>query len=140
MRLARRAGELLGRRGAALAFLAFVDAVFALSLATAPAEVADSGTYAYLASAAPLWVWAVPWAVVAVLCALYSVRERDRPAYVAAVALKVGWGSIYLTGWACGEIPRGYVPAAVWLAFAAFVYLLAGWPDHVRKPPWAPKS
>lgn len=122
----------IGRRGASLAFFALVDLIYAYALAWAPLQTAQ-GSYAFLGTILPLWAWAVPWAVVGVLCAFQAVSAEDRVAFAAASALSVGWSVLHLTGWMVGAIPRGFVTAAVWAGFAAFVQVIAGWAEPVRE-------
>jgi hypothetical protein len=129
--LGRRIRARLGRRGASLLFFAFLDLAFALIMATTT-DPSTSAGYAFLSRIAPLWVWAVPWAVVGLLCLAYSIAEHDRPAFIAVSALKVGWGVLYLAGWLWGEIDRGYVAAVIWGAFAGFVQVIAGWAERPR--------
>jgi hypothetical protein len=122
----------IGRRGASLAFFALVDLIYASALAWAPPQTAQ-GSYAFLGTILPLWAWAVPWALVGLLCALQTFSSEDRPAFTAASALSVGWSVLHLTGWMVGVIPRGFVTAAVWAGFAAFVQVIAGWPEVSRE-------
>lgn len=122
----------LGRRGASLLFFALVDLVYATALGFAPTQTARSSSYAFLASILPLWAWALPWGVVGLLCVYYALRAEDRVAFAAVSALSVGWSVLNLAGWMLGEIPRGFVTAAVWAAFAAFCQMIAGWPERAR--------
>jgi hypothetical protein len=57
---------------------------------------------------------------------VFAFATRDTAAFMAAVGLKVGWGLPAFFGWTSGRVPLGYVSAVIWLAFAAFVYLIAG--------------
>ncbi|MGW4476814.1 hypothetical protein ACWENQ_44785 [Nonomuraea sp. NPDC004354] len=129
----RRVLARIGRRGAALLWFALVDVVLAASMAAAPP---DTGAYVFLARILPLWAWAIPWAAVGVLCAVQAFALDDRLAFVAASALKVGWSVLYLAGWLLGEIPHGYIGAAIWLVFAGFVQVIAGWPEPPRLRRW----
>ncbi|MEU4772976.1 hypothetical protein [Micromonospora sp. NPDC023644] len=140
----RRAANALhgrvGRRGSALLAFAALDTAYGLRLATARP---DSNTlYAWLHGPVPLWPWAALWAVVAVVCAGGAVRGKDRVAFVAAISIKVLWCSLYLCGWLLGELPDGWVSAAVWGAFALIVGLIAGWPEPIDsgegRPAWTP--
>ncbi|MET8050539.1 hypothetical protein ABZU75_23365 [Streptosporangium sp. NPDC005286] len=115
----------VGRRGAALLFFALLDLVFAQGLVWAPAETRSSSTYAFLSTILPLWAWAIPWAAVGLVCLVYAFAREDRPAFIAASGLKVGWAALHLAGWLVGEIPRGYLAAAIWLGFAGFVQVIA---------------
>lgn len=124
----------IGRRGAALMFFALLDAVYALSLLLlTPAQINGSETYRFLNSLMPIGGWAASWAAVGVLCAVQALRRSDRAAFAAASALKVVWGLVQLLGWLTGDVSRGYVAASVWLAFAGFVQLIAGWAEPPRR-------
>lgn len=122
----------IGRRGSALLFFALLDLVFAASMVAIPPSAASSPTYAFLATLLPLWAWAIPWATVGAVCLVQAFMAEDRLAFVAASGLKVGWGALHLAGWLLGEIPRGYVAAVIWLAFAGFVAVIASWPEPRR--------
>lgn len=114
----------IGRRGAALLFFALLDLVYCYALLNPPRSTTP--TYAWMETLAPLWVWGAVWGAVGVICLVFAFLEQDTAAFVGAVALKVGWGLLSLFGWVAGAIDRGYVSAVIWLAFAAFVYLIAG--------------
>lgn len=119
----------VGRRGACLLFFALLDFVYAASLSTAPA----SDTYLFLDSLMPLSWWATIWAAVGWTCAIQAFLPSDRIAFAAASALKIVWGLAQLIGWGFDAIPRGYVAATIWLAFAAFVQVISGWPEPSRR-------
>ena len=129
----------VGRRGSALLFFAFLDAVYCYGLLTAPRPLVPF--YKWMAEIMPLGTWAACWGTVGVICLLYAFRQYDTPAFMFAVGLKVGWGLLSFWGWAAGAIDRGYVSAAIWLAFSAFVYLIAGGipaaPPRIRGGWWA---
>lgn len=120
MRLARR----VGRRGTALLFFALLDFVYAVALLTAPRPLTPF--YAWMDQVMPLHMWAGCWAAVGLVCLGFAFAIRDTTAFMAAVGLKVGWGLPALFGWINGAVPLGYISAVIWLAFAAFVYLIAG--------------
>jgi hypothetical protein len=114
----------IGRRGAALLFFTLLDLVYAYALLNPPRPLSEA--YSWPQTLLPLWVWALIWASVGALCLVFAFLPRDTVAFTAAVALKVMWGLIFLIGQAVGGVERGYVSAVIWLAFAAFVYLIAG--------------
>jgi hypothetical protein len=131
----------IGRRGAALLFFTLLDFVYCLSLLTSPRPL--SPLYAWMDTVLPLTVWAVCWGSVGVACLYFAFCAYDTPAFMAAVALKVAWGLNALLGWIDGAVPLGYVSTVIWLAFAAFVYLIAGGipaasPKPARWRPWRP--
>jgi hypothetical protein len=123
----------IGRRGAALLFFVLLDAVYCYGLLTAPRPLVPF--YAWMNHIVPLGLWAAAWGTVGAICLWYAFRLYDTPAFMAAVALKVGWGGLSFFGWIAGTVDRGYVSAVVWLGFAAFVFLIAGGiPAAPRRP------
>lgn len=127
IRLRRR----IGRRGASLLFFALVYFVYATALVCAPPPPGGAG--AFLSTILPMGAWALPWAVSGLLCAVHAFTAEDRAGFTAASALSVGWSVLHLAGWALGEIPRGFVTAVVWLTFAAYAQVIAGWPEPARR-------
>ena len=114
----------IGRRGAALLFFTLLDAVYCVGLLTLPEPLAPF--YVWMSEIIPLTIWAAYWGIVGAVCLLYAFRTYDTPAFMAAVGLKIGWGLLSLFGWIAGAVDRGYISAVIWLAFAAFVFLIAG--------------
>jgi hypothetical protein len=114
----------IGRRGAALMFFAALDTVWCVGLLSLPHPLPP--VYAWMQEILPLWVWASYWGAVALICLFYAFRAYDTPAFVAAISIKVCWGLLSLFGWLSSAIVLGYLSAGIWLAFAAFVYLVAG--------------
>jgi hypothetical protein len=122
----------VGRRGAALLFFVVLDAVYCAGLLTLPHPLAPF--YAWMQTLAPLPAWAAAWGAVGAVCLVFAFRAYDTPAFTAAVTLKVGWGLLSFLGWAIGAVDRGWISAVIWLAFAAFVGLIAGGiPPAVRR-------
>lgn len=134
----RRILRRIGRRGAALLFFTELDLTYAFALLTAPRPLTPFN--AWMDTVLPLSIWAACWATTGLICFGYVFTTRDTPAFMFAVALKVGWGLPALFGWIAGAVPLGYLSAAIWLAFAAFVYLIAGGippaPQSERRWPW----
>lgn len=128
----------LGKRGRVLLFFGCLDVVYAVSL-TAPDEATRTAAlFVWLASIAPLWVWALYWGAVGVVCLWQAFCRRDAIGYTAAIGLKVGWGVVSLGGWVFGGVGRGYVSAAIWLCLAWMVYVISGWaePGDMKGPTW----
>lgn len=114
----------VGRRGAALLFFTLLDLVYCFALLTAPKPLTPQ--YVWMSEIMPLTAWAACWGAVGLICLWFAFRTYDTPAFTAAVSLKVGWGLLSFFGWIAGVVDRGYVSAVIWLAFAAFVALIAG--------------
>lgn len=131
-----------GRRGWALLFFAGLDLIYAFSLVNPDRTAKASPLLTWLATLAPMWVWASLWAAAGLACCWYAFRRNDQWGFTAAMAIKTLWGLACLGGWLVGGVDRGYVSAVVWLAFAALVWDLAGWsePGDRRGPTWTPPS
>lgn len=121
----------VGFRGSALLFFALLDLVYGLSLLAPSRAARRSDTLRFVADIAPLWVWAALWGGVGLVCLWQAFRRHDRAAFTAAMGVKVLWGLVMLGGWLFVDLDRGYVSAAVWLAMAAFVGIIAAWPEPV---------
>ncbi len=114
----------IGRRGAALLFFALLDFVYGFALLTAARPL--TALHAWMDAIMPLTAWAACWWAVGLICLIFAFMTSDTAAFMAAVAIKVAWGMPALFGWMSGKVPLGYLAAVIWLAFAAFVYLIAG--------------
>lgn len=117
-------GQRVGRRGAALLFFTLLDLIYSANLLTQPQPLTPF--YAWMNHVAPLPVWAACWGMVGVICLVHALRTYDTTGFMFAVGLKVAWGLLSFTGWAAGAVDRGWVSGVIWLAFAAFVGLIAG--------------
>lgn len=120
----------VGRRGAALLWFGLLDVVFAFSLFEPQAEAQQAASTKFIADVLPLWVWGVAWLIPGILClTLAFSTHRDKFAFTAAIAIKLVWGTLYLAGWLLVGLPRGWLGSVVWLSLAAFIAILAGWPE-----------
>lgn len=115
-----------GRRGAFLAFLAILDWAYGYSLyeTAAPQRRLDL--------LLPWQAWAVIWLATGAVCAagVFLPAGRDRWSFSAAALLKGAWGALFIRVWLYDSLPRGWVSVIIWLAFAATVLLVSGWPEH----------
>ena len=133
----------VGHRGSALLFFAVLDFVYCYSLLVPSRDARESPTLKFLAAIVPLWAWAIAWGSVGVVCLAKAFRRRDQAAFALAIGIKVLWGLVSLGGWLIGDVDRGYVSAAVWLVFAAFVGIIASWPEPPpgwKERAWTPPS
>ncbi len=122
----------IGRRGTCLVFFAVLDLVYGLSLWRPAPAAAQAPATRLLAAIMPLSWWGALWFVVGVVCLVGAfVHRADRVAFAAAAGIKTLWGTVFLFGWIGAGLERGWVASVVWLAFAAFVMVLAGWPEPV---------
>lgn len=129
----------VGLRGRVLLFFGSLDLIYAVSLIAPDQETRGRAFFVWLASICPLWVWAVLWGGVGLVCLWQAMVRRDRLGFTAAAALKVFWGLACLGSWLFGEVERGYVAAAVWLGLAYLMArVLAPWPEpgDVKGPTW----
>ncbi|MFF0823072.1 hypothetical protein ACFYUR_22145 [Micromonospora haikouensis] len=133
----------VGHRGSALLFFAVLDLVYCHSLLLPSPQARRGELLTFLASMLPLWTWAAAWGAVGALCLVQAFRSRDQAAFAAAIGLKVLWGVVTLGGWVIAGLDRGYVTASVWLVFAAFVGIVASWPEPPhgwKERTWTPPS
>lgn len=129
---------MVGKRGRVLLFFGALDLVYAVSLSS-PDEVSRrTPMLTWLSDIAPLWVWALAWGAVGMVCLWQAFCRRDGIGYASAIGLKIGWGIVSLGGWLFGGVDRGYVSAAVWLGLAYLVSVVAGWPEpgDGKGPSW----
>jgi hypothetical protein len=115
----------VGRRGVTLLFLALLDLLYPISLASQPA-----GSRTSFEVVAPWQVWAALWVLTGLLCAGQAFARKDRVAFAAAVAMKISWGSVALIGWVAGVAPRGWLSGLIWLTFAGFVAVVSTWTEE----------
>lgn len=131
----------LGRRGLALLFFATLDLIYGYSLAFPDPGTRRSAQFVWLASIGPLWAWAALWVAVGIVCFVFAPRTHDRIGFACAIFLKVLWGLVCLGSWIFGDVERGYVSAAIWLAAAGFVGVISGWAEPSRRgPTWTPQT
>lgn len=119
----------IGRRGVVLLFLALLDLLYPIGLAGQPSP-ARAG-YEVIA---PWQVWAGLWALTGVICLVQAFVHRDRLAFTAAVAMKIGWSAVAFLGWVGGVNPRGWLTAIVWLAFGGMVTVISTWTEEWDRP------
>ena len=120
----------IGRRGSCLLIVGVADFFHAGYMATLrqPGRV-----YQWYASLIPLNVWAAMWALTGMACVIYAFRRHDRIGYDAAIGIKVIWLFTSLAGILFDGVPL--IWAVVWVALAALVWVISGWPecDHRRE-------
>lgn len=114
----------VGIRGEFLLALALVDFVNAYRLIWPSPATTSSPTSQFLAGLLPLPVWGAVWGGVGLLCLVQAFALRDRWAFAAASALKVGWALFHVAAWVAG-VPQAWWSVAIWLAFARVVHTIA---------------
>jgi hypothetical protein len=127
----------VGRRGAVLLILFAVDVGVGISFIDPTVEAAHAQNALWRDGFMPSWAWGSIWIFVGVCCLLGALSRQDAIGFGPAVALKIMWASIEITGWLCGRIDQGYRPGLIWLGFAALVYAVAGLrePSRPDDPP-----
>jgi hypothetical protein len=116
----------LGRRGDCLLVFGGLDLVYGWSLYVADASVIDgNATYRWFATIMPLSAWAMMWWLVGLTCFWHAFRRYDRYGYVAAIGIKMIWGTIAWIGALQDGVSVGAV--AVWLGLAGLVWRISGW-------------
>lgn len=119
----------VGRRGGCLLFFAFLDLVYGSSLARPPRGTLSDPTFHYINSIMPLDIWATIWIIAGLLCLVVAFIRLDAIAFATEIFLKIVWGVMTGLAWVTADAPRGYISAAVWLAFAGFIGVLSGWDE-----------
>jgi hypothetical protein len=116
----------LGLRGECLAILGVADFAYAWSLFTAnPEIVATNGTYRWVIEIAPLDFWGALWLLAGVACLAYSVQRYDRVGFMAAIGIKVLWGTLTLGGAIFDRVSVGFV--GLLFALAGLVWRISVW-------------
>jgi len=133
----------LGRRGSSLLFFCLIDLIIAWSLinpATTPL-LRRSLSYSYIVrytffDHGPLWGWAGAWIIVGLICGVSAwLKERDAIAFALAIAMKIIWSGMFLAAWILMHAQGAWILGMTWAGFAAFVGIIAGWPEPIEHPP-----
>lgn len=132
-RMIESVNERVARRGSVLLYLAFLDLIYGYSLFTPTEYSLITPSYRFLCRILPLWTWGLLWTGVGLVLMFYAFRKRDSVGFAFAMFLKVLWGSLFAGGWVLAGVDRGYLSAAIWLAFAALVWRISGWPDEGKE-------
>lgn len=127
--MCRQTAHRVGRRGFSLLFLGLLDVLYAQSLWSQPPEVRNTPGPQFVGTVVPLSTWAVIWAMVGLVCLVQAFMRMDRVAFAAASALMLTWGLLNVAGWSVGEVPRGWVAGSIWVAFGAWITIIATWPE-----------
>lgn len=113
----------VGNRGSCLLAFAAVDVVWAVYLLTSP----ESATTRWFDAVIPIEFWAGVWVAVGLLCTIFAFRRDDHVGFVAAIGIKIVWGTGCLMGWALSDVPLGAV--GIWTGFAWLVWRISGWAE-----------
>lgn len=115
----------VGRRGAWLLFLTELDLFYACLLAWPTPATSGTATPRWFATMLPLDAWAAMWAAVGLICLVYAFTRYDRPAYMAAILIKVIWTGLAVLGVWFADVPAS--TPAIFLSLAGAVWLISGW-------------
>lgn len=127
----------VGRRGVFLALFGAVYLLIGYSYLAVPKESLPAVKHGLrlAVNIAPLQVYGWAWiatGAVAVVSGLFTLTSTRRPiGFAAAVLMPSLWVVIYLAAWLAGDVPRGWVSAALFALIAAAVAVVAGMTDPV---------
>lgn len=114
----------IGRRGAVLTFLGLLDALFGYSFLVSP--MLSSIKIDYLL---PYAFWGWTWIAAAAVCFAFCAARIDRAAFALEAAVMSAWGLVSGYIWVTQHIPRLWVSAVIWLAFAGLILIISSWPE-----------
>lgn len=120
----------VGRRGVVLLCLAYFGFLYGLSLL----HPVPNASMTFLASLAPLPVFAATWLLCGVLCLVQAFLRSDRAGFAYAAGVNLAWALLFIAGWLLGAQPRGWLTASFFLPFAGLALAGAGWPEKLRLP------
>lgn len=121
----------IGRRGAFLTLFAAIYALIGYSFLVAPKTPAIRQNLHFALDIMSLQSWGVLWLTgAAVMLVSATARTgRDYLGFTFAMLLPATLAVLFLMGWLHGDLPRGWVSAALYAALAAAVAVVAGWPE-----------
>ncbi len=120
-----------GRRGVFLALFGDIYLLIGYSYSGPAVTPAVRHALKAATAVAPLPVYAWGWVAagaVSVACGLLS-PGRKAAGFTAAVIMPTIWALIYLAAWIGGDLPRGWVTAAIFTGLALAVVVVAGMPE-----------
>ena len=124
----------IGRRGAALLFFGLLDIIQGFSFLDPTSLPVALSLYRVLLQVLPFTGWGYVWIGIGTVLIAQAFVVNDALAFGLAIAIKLVWGFGFLGAYLTDHTNhRGYLGAAVWLAMAAFVAVISGWPEVVRR-------
>lgn len=131
----RSVWAMLGRRGVFLLFLALLDFLYGWSILNSPAIASK------LHLLVPYQAWGWGWTVTGALLAAGAFLKRDRLFFGWSAFMKAAFAGAWVDVWMNDpQVPRAWISAVIWGAFAALVLVVSGWPEvhplgTERRPP-----
>jgi hypothetical protein len=122
----------IGRRGTVLLLFGVTDWFLAWGLWDPEQQPPRASAYRGALAVAPFRFWAVTWAAVGVVCAVYAFRRIDWPGFSAAVSIKLIWAGCFAWSYFHYAMPRAWVGAVQWGLVAGLVYVCSGWREAGR--------
>lgn len=130
MRLARRLGKRLGRRGALLSLKGVMATGYGAGQIATP--TGDRKGLTLLLKVMPLHCWGGVWIIAGVIALIFAwlPQGRDWPGFVAVWLIASGWAGAYLVSWwPLQETPKGWVLALIFGAFGTVNLVAIGWDE-----------
>lgn len=121
----------IGRRGATLLLFSLVDLTLSYSMFSITPAVAKA-SYQGHQLMFPLQAWGYMWLLAALVLAINAFRRDDRLGFAVAMGVKVVWASGFFISYIIFGIPRAVIGACLWTFFAAWLFLIAGWPEAAK--------
>lgn len=115
----------IGHRGAFLIFLFLLDELYGFSLLEDPFP---PGIHWFIQP----HTWAYVWMVTGALLLTGVIFRADYFQFALASLIKVAWAFTWVRIWIFNDVPRAWVSAIIWLAFAALVTVVATWTEPPR--------
>ncbi len=119
----------VGRRGITLLLIGVLDIIMAISYLFPNPVPRRTPSNTFLNDVAPLSVWGVLWAAVAVVVIASAFRADDRWGFVIATVLKAFWALLHMGAAVIDHVDRAYVSTGIWLAMGGLVWLISTWPE-----------
>ena len=124
MNIAQRIWYRIGRRGATLIFLGVLDVLFGYSFLVSPRISVTKINYLL-----PYTTWGWIWLTAGIVCFVFAPARVDRGAFAIAALVKSAWGLVNGYIWLTTHVPRLWISAVIWLAFAGLILIISSWSE-----------
>lgn len=128
MKRLKRLFHHIGRRGGSLLFFGLVMSLVGWSYVCTPLSPEAAVLFSPLTSIMPITHWGVLWLVTGgMMFTAAGWKKLEEGSFFGGVGLFLSWGI------SCIVAGAAFRYAALYLGFAAFLLLLAGWPEPARR-------